>query len=137
MKRFLAFLLALIVVSWQPASAQVATTGNKLGFTEVGMTVAIANSATYKIYVDGAATGAATTGLTCAAGSPATNADCSVNLPALTVGTHTVTLTQVISAAESAKPTPFSFSFVVVVTPTGLQIVNLQDLLSGIGFSLS
>lgn len=110
------------------AEAQVATQGNKLGFTEVGQALNIASppTAAYNIYVDGSTTATPATNITCAAGTPTTNTDCSINFPALTIGNHVVTLTQLFGSTESTKSTPFSFTFVVVVTPSGLKIVLLE-----------
>jgi len=102
----------------------VATPSNRLAWTEVGQTVAQASSATYNSFLDTATTGVAVAGVTCAAGTPATDAACSSNLPVLTLGLHSLTLTQVISGAESAKSAAVTFTFVVVVQPTALRIAK-------------
>lgn len=118
MKRFVLALAFILVASF--ASAQVATPINHFGWTQVGQTVAVASPATYNLYVDAATTPVPLTGVTCvAAGS---DAACTSNIPALTVGAHTVTLAQNIQGAESGKSASLSFTFVVVVTPSGLVL---------------
>lgn len=62
------------------------------------------------------------TGVVCVAGNPTTGSDCTSNIPALTVGQHTVTVTQVIISAESGKSNTLSFTMVIVVTPSGLVL---------------
>lgn len=114
----LAFALTLGLAT--VASAQVATPINHFGWTEVGQTPAVANGATYNVYVDAATVPVALTGVTCVVGTPVTDAACTSNIPALTVGLHVVTLAQNIQGAESGKSTSISFTFVIVVTPTGL-----------------
>lgn len=104
------------------ASAQTATPQNKFQWTEVGQTVAIAGGATYNLYDGTNPTPIVLTGVTCVAGTPATDATCTGNIPALTLGVHTVTLTEVISGAESAKSAVLSFTFVIVVTPTNFIV---------------
>jgi len=118
MKRFL-FIASFVLVA-SVASAQPATPQNHLGWTQVGQTQAVAQGATYNIYVD-ALPSSVMAGVTCVtSGSDST---CKGNWPAMTPGTHTVTLTQVIQTAESTKSVPLSVTFVVVVTPTGLVVV--------------
>ncbi len=97
-----------------------ATPANKLGWTIVGQTAAVAQAASYNMYVDGATTATALSGVVCvAAGS---DASCSVPFPAFTPGNHSITLTQMISGVESGKSLPLAFTFVLVVTPTNLVI---------------
>lgn len=108
------------------ASAQVATQNNKLGWTQVGQTAVVANGFTYNYYIDASTTATLATGVLCVTGTPIANSDCSANFPALTLGMHTIQMTQASGVAESLKSTSFSFTFVVLITPTGIKIVGLQ-----------
>lgn len=105
-----------------PASAQVATPVNHLGWTEVAQVPAVAGAASYNLYVDAVVAPLPLTGVVCVAGNPTTGSDCTSNIPALTVGQHTVTVTQVIISAESGKSNTLSFTMVIVVTPSGLVL---------------
>jgi hypothetical protein len=116
----LVVLLALLMA--QNVAAQTATPQNKFQWTEVGQSVAIAGGATYNLYDGTNPTPLVLTGLICGIGSPITDAVCTANIPALTLGVHTVTLTQVISGAESSKSAGLSFTFVIVVTPTSFIV---------------
>lgn len=120
MKRFL-IALALLC-SAAPLYAQTATPQNKFQWTEAGQTVPIAGGATYNLYDGSNPTPLVLTGVTCVAGTPTTDANCTGSIPALTLGVHTVTLSQVISGAESGKSSVLSFTFVIVVTPTNLIV---------------
>ena len=124
MRRFV--LVCAFLFSSTTLFAQTATPASKLGWDQVGQTATVATAAAYTVYIDGATVGVALTGVTCVtAAVPANGSTCSATFPALTPGTHTLVGTQTISGTESAKtPTPFSFAFVVVVTPTGWRIVN-------------
>lgn len=127
--------LTLLLLTSSVAKAQTATSGDKFGFDEVGQTLTVANGASYKLYLDGSTTGV--TGLSLACTVVSNLVSCSVSIPALTVGAHTVTISQVINTAESAKSSPLSFTFVVVVTPTNLRIVMMmEDFLRLSSFSL-
>lgn len=120
MKYLTPLLVALLMAA--NASAQTATPQNKFQWTEVGQTTAIAGGASYNLYDGTNPTPIILTGVTCIAGTPATDANCTGNIPALTLGVHTVTLTQVISGAESNKSSVLSFTFVIVVTPTNFIV---------------
>jgi hypothetical protein len=122
----------LLVPATAHAQSNVAT-GNKLGWTQTAQAPAIANSFTYNLYVD-ALTGQAVTGVTCVAN--AANSDCTGNVPAMTLGLHTLTLTQASGSAESSKSSPLSVTFVVLVTPSGLKIVGVFDHLAFRGVAL-
>lgn len=119
-KLLLALGLALFAT---PAFAQAATPASKLAFDEVGQSAATAGGATYTAFIDGSTTGVPLTGLNCTATTTPVGATCTTNLPALTPGAHTLTVTQTIAGATSPASTPVSFSMVVVVTPTGVRIV--------------
>lgn len=118
----------LIVTLWCTVgtaliSAQTsATPANKLQWDEVGQTAFLAGSAAYVIFIDGSTTRTPLTNVTCATGVPATNAVCTSDLPALTPGVHTIKGIQSISGADSAQSLPFTFTYVVVVTPSGFRI---------------
>lgn len=113
-------LVALLLAA--PAFAQTATPQNKFQWTEAGQTVPIASGATYNLYDGSNPTPLVLAAVTCVAGTPATDAVCTANIPALTLGVHTVTLSQVISGAESGKSAVLNFTFVIVVTPTNFIV---------------
>lgn len=122
----------LALVAWPAAAQTVATPNNHLAWIEIGQSVAQASSAIYNSYLDTASTGVPVAGVACVVGSPATDSSCQSNLPVLTLGLHTVVLSQVISGAESAKSAPpLSFTFVVVVQPTSLRIAKLLGFYRG------
>ena len=114
--------LGFVMLAAVPAFAQAATPASKLAFDEVGQTVAVAQSATYNATIDAAAP-VALAGVSCTATTTPVGATCTATLPALTLGTHTLTLTQTISGATSPASTPaLSFTYVIVVTPTNIRI---------------
>lgn len=128
MKNLLKKLIQVLVLILIPTIlyAQTATSANKIGFKEVGQSVAIAGSgsATYNIYIDNSTTPTPATNLSCVASTPTTDTDCSIAFPALTLGNHTITLTQVFGTTESTKSSPLAFQFLVAVTPSGIHIVE-------------
>lgn len=108
--------------------AQAATPSSKLGFDEAGWSVATAQSAVYTPTVDGVALPAfAASAVVCTATVSPAGATCTVPLPALTIGPHTMTLTETISGVTSPQSAPLTFSFVVVVVPTNLRIIGDDD----------
>lgn len=113
--------LALLLMT-APVYAQTATPQNKFQWTETGQAAPIAAAATYNLYDGSNPTPLVLTTVTCVAGAPTTDAVCTATIPALTLGVHTVTLSQVISGAESGKSTGLSFTFVIVVTPGNLMV---------------
>lgn len=121
--RTLLTLVTLLLLSAVPLFAQVATPSNHFAWSEVGQAAPAAQVATYNLYVDGSAFGTPLLSVTCTANllTPA-NADCLAPIPAMTLGLHVVTLTQVITGAESPKSSSLSFTFVIVVTPTSLSV---------------
>ena len=126
MRRGIFLLLVCLFVAPTVAHAQVvATPNNHLSWSQVGQTPATAGAAVYNGYLDAITTGTPVGGVACVAGVPATDSACTSNLPVLTVGQHTLTLTQVISGAESSKSNSITFTFVVVVQPTTLRIAKL------------
>lgn len=105
------------------AAAQTATPASKLAWDEVGESPAVAQAAIYNLYVDGAGVAVNLTQVTCVAQTATpTNATCTAPFPPMTVGPHTLTLSQVTNSVESPKSAPLSVTFVVVITPTGLRI---------------
>lgn len=118
-------LLVLLVSLARAAHAQTppATPANHLQWDEVAQTAAIAGTASYPAFVDGATTGVPLLNVTCVTGSPATTATCTANFPALVPGVHTITVMQTLSGVSSPQSTSLAFTFVVVVTPTGLRVV--------------
>jgi hypothetical protein len=121
-------LVAVLVLSALavPVAAQTsppAVSSNKLGWTQTAPTLADAQALTFKLYADGAATGAVLAGVTCTATTTSGVFACEVPFPAFTPGNHSVQLTAGNVAGESAKSAPLAFTFVVVpAVPTGLVI---------------
>jgi hypothetical protein len=114
---------AMALLTASLAYAQTATPANKYQWTQQAQSATVAQAATYPHYLDGAATPSTT--LTAACTQSGADATCTAPIPALTIGNHTVTLSQLISGAESPKSSPVTFTFVVVVQPTGLRIAKL------------
>ena len=115
-------LTALLLLCAAPLTAQTATPGSKLLFDLPGQTAVIAQSATYKLYVD---TGTPITlaAVTCTTGTPTTTATCSTaGWPAMTSGAHSLTVTQTIGGVETSQSVPLSVTLVIVVTPTNVRI---------------
>lgn len=113
--RRLAFVLGLVLIA-SAAQAQTADPSKRLGWYQPGQTPAIAQAATYNVYDGASTTPIVLAGVVCTAATP--NTACDAAFPALTPGAHVLTMTQVISGAESAKSvSPLSISFVVVVVP--------------------
>lgn len=107
------------------AFAQAASPSSHVAWDLPGDSVAISAAAGYNAYVD-ALPASLLSGVTCVASvapAPVPGATCTANWPAMTNGTHNLTLTQVIGTAESPKGTPIVASFTVTVTPTGIRIV--------------
>lgn len=126
-QRFLGAAICFLLMA-SSSYAQAATPSSKLGFDEAGWSVATAQSAVYTPIVDGVTLPAfvASTVVCTATTSPA-GATCTVPLPALTIGPHTMTLTENISGVTSPQSAPLTFSFVVVVVPTNLRIIGDDD----------
>ena len=99
-----------------------ATASKKLAWDQVAGSLAEAQAYTYKYYPDGATTGIALSGVTCA--GTASPYVCEVAYPAFTPGAHTLTLTASNVAGESTPSATFSFSFVVV--PSAPQNVRIK-----------
>lgn len=124
LRTLLTSLLLTLLASVASAQA-VAFPTQHIGFDEA-QPVAVAQAATYNVYVDAQASAVAT-GLLCTASAGASV--CRVDIPALTVGLHTVRLAQVIAGQESAQSDPLTFQLVVLAAPTNLRIViALTDL---------
>lgn len=116
-------LLALIIViSASSAFAQTATPSSRLAWDQIGQPPAAANGFTYTAYVDGATAGISLVGAVCNNGPTASDATCVVSLPPLVAGAHTVSVTQSLGGAESAKSVALSFTVVIVVTPTNVRL---------------
>lgn len=122
MHRRIVLLLALLCGAASVSAQAVATPLSQLQWDEVGQSVAIAGSATYVVFLDGAPTSVPLTGVTCVAGLPASTTTCAADFPPLAPGTHTLTGVQRISGVDSPPSLAFTFSLVVVVTPTGLRV---------------
>lgn len=103
------------------ATAQTTVTATStLQWDQPNATVTQAQGLTYRLYVDGSATGLVLTSVTC---SGTTTITCGGRFPSLTAGAHTGQLTAGNTAGESAKSTALSFTFVVLPSvPTNLRI---------------
>lgn len=121
MKR-LALLLALLVAPVAMAAQDTGVPGQKFAWDQVAPDLATAQAYAYKHYDDGAATGTAFAGVTCA--GTVSPFQCEVLIPAFTPGNHNVTVSASNVAGESPKMTPpFVFTFVVTPgTPSNFHI---------------
>lgn len=120
-KKYAPFLLSFLflLIANSIAAAQ-ATPSSKLVWDVPASLLSEAQSYTYKIYVDGATTGTVLSNVTC---TGTTTFSCQVPFPAFTPGTHNITLTASNAAGESAKSSPFTFTFVVIPgVPTNIRI---------------
>jgi len=113
-------LLALLMA--QNAFAQTATPQNHFGWTETAQAPVIANAATYKLYEGTTALGTLTNVTCLQSTANQFDSDCTGDIPALVQGAHTVTLTQNSQGAESPKSNAASFTFVLVITPSGFRV---------------
>jgi hypothetical protein len=114
----------LVIASASLAAAQTATPASKLAWDEAGESPAVAQAAIYNLYVDGAGVAVNLTSVSCVVQTAnAANATCTAPFPPMTVGSHSLTLSQVSNGAESPKSTPLTVTFVIVVTPTGIRVV--------------
>lgn len=95
----------------------------KLGWDVPGQAVTLAQASGYNLYVDAVTVPVPLQGVTCASGGASGLVSCLSPIPAMTQGTHVLTITQTNTGAESAKSGPLSITFVVVVTPQGLKVV--------------
>jgi hypothetical protein len=102
--------------------------GDKLGFDQAAASLADAQGYVYRMYLDGAATGAV---LVATCGGTTSPFTCTAPLPALTTGTHTSQLTASVvlpapdgRTIESAKSTALTFRlFAAPAIPAGQRIV--------------
>lgn len=119
MKRVLLAIVFVCVAS--VASAQTGSANNKLAWDQPAASIAEAQSLTYKLYADGAATASTLPTATCT-GATAPYA-CSVPFPAFTPGSHTVQLSASNAAGESPKSAAFGFTFVVIpASPANIRV---------------
>lgn len=102
----------------------VAGPASKLSWDELGEVPTVANSSNYNIYVDGSGTAINVSSANCIQGPTVADSTCTIPFPAMTPGSHVLTMTQVSGGAESNKSTPVSLTFRVLVTPTGVRIVG-------------
>ena len=75
----------------------------------------------FKYYTDGATTGVILTGVVCTGTAP--TLFCSVPIPAFTPGTHSIKLSAINIAGESALSVPFDFA--LVVTPSAPRLIRV------------
>lgn len=115
-------ILLLLVLFAVPVSVfGQAAPGKKLAWDQAASSLAEAQAYTYKYYPDGATTGIALSGVTCA--GTASPFVCDVAYPAFTPGSHTLTITASNAAGESVPSASFAFSFVVIPSsPTNIRI---------------
>ena len=122
------YVLAFLVLA-APLFAQTPSIpGDKLGFDQPAGTLAEAQGYGYKLYLDGATMGVGGVATCAGAASPFL---CTVPLPALTTGTHTVQLTASVTlpapdnrVIESVKSAVLSFRlFAAPGAPSTVRIV--------------
>jgi hypothetical protein len=100
---------------------QQATGNNKFAWDQSAPLLSDAQAYTYKYYPDGSTTAVTFVGVTCT--GTASPFQCEVPIPAFTPGNHTIQLTATNIAGESAKSSPFAFTFVVTpATPANIRI---------------
>lgn len=87
---------------------------NKLNWTQDALSLADAQSYTYRLYADGSLTGTVVSSVTCN-GTTSPYA-CQIPFPIFSPGNHTIQLTAENITGESAKSTP-PFAFVFPVAP--------------------
>jgi hypothetical protein len=113
----------LLVLGIASVAAAQAISTSKFGWGQDAPDLASAQGYTYKHYDDGSATGVVFSNVTCS--GTASPFQCEALVPAYTPGTHSLQLTASNLAGESAKSTPFSFTFVVTPSaPTNLRIIQ-------------
>jgi hypothetical protein len=115
MKRLLFTVLCLLVATvGLTAQAPIGTPTSVFLFDQAAPDAATAQAYTYRIYVDGAATGQAVPGVLCVTGATAGVHTCRMPFPAFAPGSHSVQLTAGNAAGESGKSTAFTFTLVAV-----------------------
>lgn len=113
-------LLAASVLA-QPASSPIAGPTSKAVFDVTGLSsVAEAQTLVVKGYADGAAAGVLLTGLSCAPPNDGGTYVCSVTLPALVPGAHTLAVTVTLNGSETALSNVIDFTYIV------LSVANLR-----------
>lgn len=106
----------IVVIALLWASSVLAQTpppagpGSVFQWTQPAANAAAAQGYTYRYYLDSAATGVVLTGVTCTGTTLLIT--CEALVPAMTAGDHSIQLTAGTAALESAKSSPFSFSYV-------------------------
>lgn len=123
--RWLIWSLGILLLCATSIAAQgpVGTPTSTFVFDQPAPSLATAQAYTYKLYVDGSATGQVLASVTCVAGASATVQTCTTPFPAFTPGVHSVTLTATNQAGESARSTAFTFTLVAVPgSPANIRI---------------
>lgn len=123
MKKVIALLGAMVLMALTAHAQTPADPSKKLGWDVPGQSITVAQASGYNVYVDAGVTPIALQSVVCASGGASGPVSCMAPFPAMTPGTHTVTLTQTSGGAESAKSTGLSITFVVVVTPQNVRVV--------------
>lgn len=128
-KLFIISVVVSILLLSSLLNAQAVST-SKLAFDIPTSTLAVAQGYAYKYYPDSAVTGTTLATVTCT--GTATPFQCEAPFPAFTPGSHTLTITAVLTyvdvngvsqTLEGAKSTPFTFTFIVNPgTPINLHI---------------
>ena len=114
-------LVLALVNSLQPAP--IATPSNKFAWDQDAPSLSQAQAYTYKYYLDNSPTGGSFSGVICT--GTATPFNCSVPVPSMSQGTHSMTLTSSNVAGESSKSSPFVFDFVATPgTPGNIRIIG-------------
>lgn len=109
----------MTIISFQPPP--IATTANKFIWDQDAPGLTDAQAYTYKYYIDNSPTGGSFNNVICSGTTaPFT---CSVQVPSMSQGTHSMTLTAGNVAGESSKSSPFVFAFVGTPgTPGNIRI---------------
>lgn len=123
MRKLLFMIAACIVLLFAPSIAAQTTgvAGQKFAWDQAAPDLATAQGYTYKHYDDASTTAVTFTSVTCT--GTVSPFQCEVLIPAFTPGAHSVTITAGNVAGESAKSSPFNFTFVVVPgSPANIHI---------------
>ncbi len=110
-------LVALLAVPLlaQPDSSPIAGPTSKAVFDVTGLSsLAEAQTLVVKGYADGSAVGVLLTGLSCAPPTDGGTYVCSVNLPALVPGAHTLAVTVTLNGRESPASNTIGFTYIVL-----------------------
>ena len=104
-------LLSFGLCLWASMASAQATQTSRFALDQGAPDLATAQSYTYRVYADGAATGATIAMICTGTASPFV---CTALVGAFTPGSHTVTFTAANVAGESPKSAPLTFTMVII-----------------------